>query len=56
MYLFYSGFFYLEEVGSENKRKGRKSTESSQILLEKELLAPARSLLHEYSFKQSNCN
>lgn len=47
MYLFFSDFFYSVGIGSKNKLKGRKSSESSQFL-EQEILAPARSLLHLY--------
>lgn len=39
MYLFCSGFLVVASIGSRNKVKGKKGTESSQVLLEKEILA-----------------
>lgn len=40
MYLFYSGFLLVVSIGSSDKLKGKKKgTESSQVLLVKEILA-----------------
>lgn len=40
MYLFCSGFLLVVGTGSKNEPEGKKkSTESSQVLLEKEILA-----------------
>lgn len=60
-YLLCSDFFCLVGIGSvasKNKPEGgkEKGIESQQILLEKEILAQARGLLHLYSFKRGNGN
>lgn len=47
MYLFFSGFLLVVSIGSSDKLKGKKKgTESSQVLLVKEILAQQGAYIH----------